>query len=318
MSASPLVSVWLITYNHEHYIAQALEGVLMQQTTFAVEIVVGEDYSTDRTRAIVEEYARRYPDRIRLFLSPTNMGMIPVLRPTFAMCRGKYVAMLDGDDYWTDPLKLQKQVEALEADSQRMFTFHQVQVLDEIVGAMYPAPTPRQLPVNGDFTLRDFLQPSHPVVTLSVLFRNTFAGALPEWYYELPYPDLALLILLLLEGGTAVYSPDDMGVYRIHAHGSFSRLNAFVRYEDRINFFLKLQPHLPPAYHQQVSRVIGFHYFELLLLAIRVRRFGQAFRYFTQMTSHDTGLIRFDGSSLPRNLLTMGLKQFSRLYRVLR
>ena len=109
----PLVSVCMTTYNHEAYLAQAIESVLAQQTSFGVELVVGEDCSTDRTAAICREYAAKYPDRIRLVTSPENVGWRANYRRTFEACRGKYVAYCDGDDWWSDPRKLQMQADLL-------------------------------------------------------------------------------------------------------------------------------------------------------------------------------------------------------------
>ena len=113
---TPLVSVCMTTYNHEPYIAEAIESVLAQQTSFGVELVVGEDCSTDRTAAICREYAAKYPDRIRLVTSPENVGWRANYRRTFEACRGKYVAYLDGDDWWCDPRKLQMQADLMESD----------------------------------------------------------------------------------------------------------------------------------------------------------------------------------------------------------
>ena len=113
----PLVSVCMTTYNHEAYLARAIEGVLAQQTSFGVELVLGEDCSTDGTRALCEAYAAKYPGRIRLVTSAQNVGWRANYRRTFEACRGKYVAYCDGDDWWTEPRKLQMQVDLMEADS---------------------------------------------------------------------------------------------------------------------------------------------------------------------------------------------------------
>ena len=116
VATPPLVSVCMTAYNHTPYIGRAIEGVLSQRTTFAVELVLSDDCSTDGTGAICRDYAARYPDRIRLLTGDVNVGMRANYRRTIEACRGRYVAMCDGDDWWCDPLKLQRQVEALEAD----------------------------------------------------------------------------------------------------------------------------------------------------------------------------------------------------------
>lgn len=112
----PLVSVLMTTYNHERYLARAVESVLAQQTSFAVELVLGEDCSTDGTRALCEAYASEYPGRVRLVTGPANIGWRANYLRTFEACRGKYVAYCDGDDWWSDPHKLQMQVDLMESD----------------------------------------------------------------------------------------------------------------------------------------------------------------------------------------------------------
>ena len=111
---APLVSVKMITYNHAPFIVQAIEGVLQQKTNFPFELVIGEDCSTDGTREIVFAYQRRYPDIIRIITSDSNVGMKTNGLRTRKACRGKYVAVCEGDDWWQHPLKLQKQVDYLE------------------------------------------------------------------------------------------------------------------------------------------------------------------------------------------------------------
>ena len=111
-----MLSVIMTTYNHERYIAQAIESVLRQQTDFRIEIVIGEDCSTDRTRAIAEDYAAQYPEAIRIITSAENVGWRKNYRRTIAAARGKYIALLDGDDYFTHRKKLQMQVDLLEAN----------------------------------------------------------------------------------------------------------------------------------------------------------------------------------------------------------
>ena len=106
----------MTTYNHEAYLAQAIESVLAQQTSFGVELVLGDDCSTDSTAAICREYAAKYPGRVRFVTGQRNVGWRANYRRTFEACRGKYVAYCDGDDWWSDPRKLQMQADLLESD----------------------------------------------------------------------------------------------------------------------------------------------------------------------------------------------------------
>lgn len=110
----PVVSVHMITYNHQPYIRQAIEGVLMQETDFEFELVIGEDCSKDKTREICFEYQRKYPDKIRVLWWHENVSKFGGNgRRVTAHCRGEFIAFCEGDDYWTDPLKLQKQVDVM-------------------------------------------------------------------------------------------------------------------------------------------------------------------------------------------------------------
>jgi glycosyltransferase involved in cell wall biosynthesis len=113
---APLVTVRTSTYQHGPYIRECIEGILNQKTSFPFEYIIGEDFSTDGTREIVLEYAKRFPDRIRVFTADYNVGAKPNGRRCMRAARGKYIALCEGDDYWHNPLKLQKQVDLMEAD----------------------------------------------------------------------------------------------------------------------------------------------------------------------------------------------------------
>lgn len=100
---TPIVSVAIVTYNHEPFIAQAIEGVLMQNVTFPIELIIGEDCSTDNTYEIVLDYQRKFPDVVRIITSEHNVGMSANGARILKACNGKYIALCDGDDYWTNP-----------------------------------------------------------------------------------------------------------------------------------------------------------------------------------------------------------------------
>jgi len=117
LPSKPTVSVKMITYNHATYIADAIEGVLSQETDFPIELVVGEDCSTDNTMKIVRSYAEKHPDVIRIATSSSNVGSKENSWRTEFLCRGEFLAFCEGDDYWHDTTKLSKQVEILKADS---------------------------------------------------------------------------------------------------------------------------------------------------------------------------------------------------------
>lgn len=124
----PLVSICCITYNHEVFIRDAIEGFLIQNTSFPFEIIIHDDASTDNTANIIEEYANKYPDLFVTILQSENQwskgGGSIYARFVYPRARGKYIALCEGDDYWTDPLKLQKQVEFLEENTDCSLCFH--------------------------------------------------------------------------------------------------------------------------------------------------------------------------------------------------
>jgi len=146
------VSVAMITYNHENFIAQAIESVLMQETDFQVELILGEDCSTDGSRRIVREYADKYPHVIRALLPEHNLGMQKNGAAVFDACKGEYIACLEGDDYWTCPDKLQKQVEILENNQEYGLVYTDVDFYYQDTGRHVPA-----LFRNGHHRSSDFI-----------------------------------------------------------------------------------------------------------------------------------------------------------------
>jgi glycosyltransferase involved in cell wall biosynthesis len=124
----PLVSVHLLTYNHAQFIRQSIESVVAQETTFPFEIIIGDDHSTDGTSAIVDEYAVKYPDLIKVVRGKKNGGPQPNSIRILENCSGKYMAALEGDDYWIDPYKLQKQADFMEANPEFAICFTNTRV----------------------------------------------------------------------------------------------------------------------------------------------------------------------------------------------
>ncbi len=226
MNAEPYpikVSVCLQTYNHAPYIARALDSVLMQETDFDYEIILGEDESSDGTREICIDYARRYPDRIRLFLRSREdviyLGGRPTGRYNFIQnlnaARGQYVALLDGDDYWTDPRKLQKQADLLDAHPDYALCFHAVDEVDAQGQRIRTVRPPGRKPV---YRLRDVMR-HNSIAALSVMFRNRPEHhPLPDWFRETRYADWPLHILNAAYGDIG-YIDEVMGVYQRHAGG---------------------------------------------------------------------------------------------------
>jgi glycosyltransferase involved in cell wall biosynthesis len=213
-----MVSVAMVTYNHAPFIAQAIESVLMQETAFGVELVIGEDCSTDGTREIVQEYHRRYPGRIRLLLRDTNLGPSKNMKGVYAACLGRYTAILEGDDYWTSPAKLQMQVDYLESHPECVLCCHRVRYIyedksqeahgfrDDVRAGVYEL---------GDVILDFFVK------TCSILVPTKYSQNLPAWCSETFIGDWPL-VLLAARNGNICLLDEYMADYRVHHGGSWS------------------------------------------------------------------------------------------------
>jgi len=277
----PIVSIWLTTYNHEAFIAQSIESILMQKTSFSYEIVIGEDCSTDNTRAIVKEYKSKYPDKIRLLLPEKNLGMIGMFKASFALCSGHYVAWMDGDDYWTDPLKLQNQVDFLEAHPDYVLHFHRVNFLDG-KGNITLGYSPPNLNSDNSLETKHFLKGYNPVASSSVIHRNVTMGELPEWLLDLVFLDYGLY-LLLLRFGKFKYSEENMAVYRVHQGGAYSGKEANDNMADMIRFAHQIKLHYPELKERDVDAMIGYQHYKQLLRSLKIGTVSEIRSDFTKM-----------------------------------
>lgn len=226
--SNPTVSVLVQAYNHEAFIEQCLESILEQNTNFDYEILLGEDYSTDRTREICQEYATKYPEKIRLFLHhPDNK--INVLNTTtgnfnalynFYSARGKYIAFCEGDDYWNDPEKLQKQVEHLQRQTSLAFTYHsylEVNEKLELLPEEKCLEQPKQNISQEDLQRLNF----HPLLS-TICFRNIIKDNIPQQMVEIINVDSFLLSLLGNHGKGKFLETIIPSFYRRHLSGIWS------------------------------------------------------------------------------------------------
>jgi len=217
MNELPLVSVCLITYNHKKYIEQAIESVLMQKTSFNWEFIIADDFSTDGTRDILLEYQQKYPELITLILQDHNVGPAKNWLSLLRKPKGKYVAYFEGDDYWTDPLKLQKQVDVLEKDEKLAMAAHGSYKLTDRLSVIESP-----FKVDTIWTAKDILANNWFIMSASLMFRRSMMDFSPDWIPEVSHGDLALILLTSLNGN-GFYSPGPMSVYRIAGSGVMSR-----------------------------------------------------------------------------------------------
>lgn len=182
---SPKVSIVSISYNQEEYIREALDGFAAQRTEFPVEVIIADDASTDATPRIIGEYAARYPQLFRPILRQTNIGVHANFKDVLSAARGEYLALCEGDDYWTDPLKLSKQVKYLDRHPETTVCFHPVRVIYED-GAkdseFPPLSWRRDLSVDA-LLARNFIQTNSVVYRRQPSYDDIPANVMPiDWY----------------------------------------------------------------------------------------------------------------------------------------
>lgn len=205
------MSVCIRSFNQKVFVAEALDSVLSQQTTFPFEIIVGDDGSTDGTQEVLLEYQQRHPGKIRLLLSKEDIGGPNNLRRVIEASQAKYVTCLDGDDYYTDEHKLQKQVDFLEAHPEFVACFHNVMNVIEATGEQSPF-LPSDFPsviTAEDVISKRWFMPIH-----SVMMRRELI-AFPEWYSEVMNDDYVVNLSVAMHGPYH-YMPDIMAAYRHH------------------------------------------------------------------------------------------------------
>lgn len=221
MKRNPIVSIVCITYNHERFIRDALEGFVMQKTNFPFEILVHDDASTDKTADIIREYEAKYPDLFRCVYQTENQWgkKNPFTDILFPMVRGKYVALNEGDDYWTDENKLQKQIDFMETHSDFSVCFHPVTVhWDDNSEPDYVFPNTKERFYKTELELKDLLHHNF-IQTNSVMYRWRFHEEPLDLIPDGILPGDWFLHLLHAQVGKIGFLPDVMAVYRRHASG---------------------------------------------------------------------------------------------------
>lgn len=288
----PLASVCMISYNHGKYVRQAIESILSQDVDFPIELVIGDDCSRDDTAAICEEFAARDP-RVRLLPRERNLGVMPNFRRTLEACRGKYVAVCEGDDYWTDPSKLTKQVRFLDSHPEYAGATHQSTVIvDDKPVRLFKEDVPAMLTTNDLIGGRLF----H---TASVVFRRPVLDLFCNAPLVLACD--RLLNFCISFKGKIHYSEESMCAYRLHAGGMSSNATVDQMKLDlnSVPYLHRLQPQFPRyRYQSYVYATIGL---------CRTARPEQKL-YFLMLS------LVYSFSYFPENLLFIGSRLFKRLF----
>lgn len=253
------VSVIVMTYNHANFITQALDSVLMQQVNFKYEILISEDCSTDGTREIVIGYQENFHQKIRLLLSEKNIHSNAIVVRGINAAQGEYIALLDGDDYWTSPSKLQKQVDFLDNHPECSMCFHNAQVFYEDDTKEPWNWTPENQP---EFSTLEDIWMGNFIATCSTMFRRGLFGKIPGWYDSFfPITDWPLHILNA-EHGKIGYINEVMGAYRYHSGGLYSSFEEFKKLEKTLDFYKNINKDLNFKYDQIVNIAIAKYFYE--------------------------------------------------------
>jgi len=219
----PMISVYVPTYQHCSFIEECIESILMQKTDFPFEIVVGEDFSTDGTREIIFRYAENYPDTIRVITADYNVKQFANRVRCLKALRGKYIAQCDGDDYWTDPLKLQIQTEFMEKHSRYSLCYHSYRILrNDYLSKLFPV---QQRDYSGD----ELIGFPSGIAVGTKFFKNVYLNFEDDWFYKF-YNDSSTTAMLGTFGKGKFLSEIKPSVYRKHANSEWSSKDDRTKY----------------------------------------------------------------------------------------
>ena len=293
------VSVVMLAYNHERFIAQALSSILAQRVNFEYEIIVGEDCSTDNTRNILMDFQRRFPGKIIPLLRERNLGAMRNARETFSACRAQYLAVLEGDDYWTRDDKLQMQVDFLDAHPDhsvcctRALFVSEANTTEASVGPRIPA---------GTYEMTELFHANF-IATCTVMYRWGSIPLLPEWMLNLKMMDWPLHILVAQSGKIALLD-DITSAYRMHPGGIWSSMRTMDQELAVVHMLKAVDKHFKGRYTHVIRPNIARRYLDL---AITARHNGSRLEKAKYLLSY----VRNGGLRLPFSRFVAGLAGYS-------
>lgn len=260
---NPKVSVIVITYNHKNFLRQTLDSVVNQQVNFNYELIISDDCSTDGTQSIILEYQKKYPTLIKPLLHAKNLGGFGKNNTLAALeaCTGTYIAALDGDDYWTSPHKLQKQVDFLEANPSFSGCFHNASIVYD--NNQLPPELVNQADQKKVITEEDMVGEDEVwfIATSACMFRNGILREYPKWFHESKSGDIPRYVLLC-KWGPMGYLDEVMSVYRKNPVGlSFtdSKFDApYIR--NRIGMFKAIDAEYNFRFHEKMRYALAKYY----------------------------------------------------------
>jgi glycosyltransferase involved in cell wall biosynthesis len=262
---APKVSVFVLTYNHADWIGVALDSILAQEAPFDFELLIADDCSTDGTRDTVREYAARHPDLIRTHLPDGNRGVEGIWLEAARRCRGEYVAILEGDDYWTSSEKLARQVALLDARPGWSSCFHRATLFHDDAGS---PPRPATPDFDSEVFELDDLIRSCFIPFLTVMFRREILATVPEWVFSYAWFDW-LFHICCARRGSIGFLDEDMAAYRVHARGNWSSRDRAAQLGEDLKVYERLALELP-EHGELIERCVENRHCQLAVEASRV------------------------------------------------
>ena len=235
------MSVFVLTHDHVAWIGKALDSAISQRAPFPFEVLVADDFSTDGTREIVREYERRHPELVRTFLPERNLGVEGIWLDAASQCRGEYVALLEGDDYWTSAEKLARQAPLLDANPGWTSCFHRATLFHE--DGRHPS-RPATPSFDRDVFELDELIRANFIPFLTVMFRRDALATTPEWLFSHPWFDWLFHIFCARRGAIGFFD-EDMAAYRVHERGNWSSRSRADQLDLDLELYERLAAELP-------------------------------------------------------------------------
>ncbi len=282
----PVVSICCITFNHEAYIREAIEGFILQKTNFPIEILIHDDASTDNTSTIIKEYELKFPELIKPIYQKENQysqGVRPISKFNFERSKGKYIAVCEGDDYWTDPFKLQKQVDILEQNKNGNI----VAVVTNASSCNKKGIILKEIAFNFKEknescinNLHDFFKNKTRYPTPTIVFKNELSDIIPNLVLmqNLFLGDWILWILLHLKGDFYILNVPTT-CYRVHENSLTHTVNAIERWKYDFIIRKQLKNIIPDEYHKYLNE----NWYPNLRIATAYRKQKKHFYFFLYM-----------------------------------
>ncbi|MHA8051327.1 glycosyltransferase family 2 protein [Aquirufa sp. ROCK-SH2] len=262
LSKKPKLSICLITYNHEEYFENCIENILSQKINFEIEIIIGEDCSTDNTAKIVEKYALKHPTLIKAFIRPINLGAKTNFLHCFFQCKGEYVLFIEADDYFTDENKLQIQVDFLDKHQNTSACFHNALIVYEDNSnrkSEYINSSDQKILTET----KDFFKQKETwfMATASVMMRRKYVEKLPEWFLNCKSGDIPMYVILA-ENAPIAYINKTMSVYRKNLNGqSYTDHTHSIDFiKNRIYMYSKLNGYTNQKYQVLIKAILSDYY----------------------------------------------------------